>query len=172
MYGAGGKTTLARALASKLSLAHIETDAIHHMPDWRSRPFEDTLSIVTERISASTDGWIIDGNYAALRPHVLPSVDTAIVIQLPFAVLFWRILVRTVTRAWSRRPIHGGNRESFKLAFASRDSILCEVWRRRGEFASLGETIGKELPGGVQLLVLRSARELDQFYVCHGLKRQ
>jgi adenylate kinase family enzyme len=170
VYGAGGKSTLAKAIAAKLSLEYIETDAIHHMPDWQPRPFEETREIVVSRIAEARNGWVIDGNYAQLRPYVLPQVETAIVIQLPFRVLFWRILKRSVSRAWKREVIHGGNRESWRLTFASRYSILCEIWQKRHRFRTMGETVRAEMPEHACLFVLRSTRELDEFYVQHGLK--
>ena len=41
VFGAGGKSTLARAIARKSGLAFIELDAIQHMPGWQRRPDED-----------------------------------------------------------------------------------------------------------------------------------
>jgi adenylate kinase family enzyme len=171
VYGAGGKSTLAKAIAARHSLEYIETDAIHHMPGWQARPFEETRNIVVSRIAAARDGWVIDGNYADLRPYVLPQVETVIVIQLPFRVLFWRILKRSVGRAWRREAIHGGNRESWRLTFASRYSILCEIWQKRHRFRTMGETIRAELPEKARLFVLRSTQELDEFYAQQGLTR-
>lgn len=171
VYGAGGKSTLAKAIAARHSLEYIETDAIHHMPGWQPRPFEGTRDIVVGRIESARQGWVIDGNYAELRPYVLPQVDSAIVIQLPFRVLFWRIFKRTVSRAWSREVIHGGNRESWRLTFASRHSILCEIWQKRHRFRTMGETIRAEMLESACLFVLRSTRELDEFYRQQGLTR-
>lgn len=171
IYGAGGKTTLAESIAAKYSFELISTDEIHHMADWRPRPAEETLEIVRSKISSASNGWIIEGNYKGLRPHVLPLIDTAIVVQLPFRVLFWRILKRSFWRAWNREVIHGGNRESFRLTFASRDSILCEIWRKRKQFAEMGETIAAEKAEATRLIVLKSTGELNRFYSEHQLKR-
>ena len=172
IYGAGGKTTLATSLARKFSLQLIGTDGIHHMPNWQPRPFEDTKRIVLSRIAEADEGWVIEGNYAQLRPFVLPQVETAIVIQLPFLVMYWRIFWRSVTQAARREIIHGGNRESFRVTFASKDSILCEFWQKRKQFAGMGETIASEKSEATRLIVLKSARELNRFYKEHGLSRK
>jgi adenylate kinase family enzyme len=172
IYGAGGKSTLAASIARKRSLELIGTDGIHHMPNWQPRPFEQTRDIVLAKIAAAKDGWVIEGNYAELRPYVLPQVETAIVIQLPFRVVFWRILKRSVPRAAKRKVIHGGNRESFRLTFCSRYSILLEIWQKRKRFATMGETIAAEKPASTRLIVLRSTRELNKFNRAQGLSRE
>lgn len=172
VYGAGGKTTLAASIAAALGIQHIQTDEIHHLPAWQSRPLEDARALLKERLAAAKGGWVVDGNYAELRPEVLPLIDTAIVIQLPFRVMAWRIFKRTVRRARTRERIAGGNRESWRLSFASRDSILLEIWQKRQRFRQMGETIRAELRPGTKLHVLRSARQLDDFYGTHGLVRR
>lgn len=171
VYGAGGKTTLAASIARALSIKHIQTDEIHHLPGWQTRTLDEAKALLQEQIAAAEDGWVIDGNYAELRQEAIPHLDTAIVIQLPFLVIAWRIFKRTVRRAWTKEPIAGGNRESWRLSFASKNSILLEIWQKRRRFRNMGETIRAELKPGTSLHVLRSTRQLNEFYDAHGLTR-
>ena len=52
----------------------------------------------------------------------------------PFRTCAWRLLRRTVRRSLYREALWHGNRESFRMSFASRDSILLwllRTFRRR-----------------------------------------
>lgn len=125
-----GKTTLARALAERLNLAHIELDALHWGPNWTPREdFPDRLAgaIAQER-------WVADGNYQATRELLWNRADLIIWLDYDMGVVLRRALRRTITRAWHRSPLWAGNRESFRMSFLSRESILLYVlttWRKR-----------------------------------------
>jgi hypothetical protein len=45
-------------------------------------------------------------------------------LNYAFAVVFWRAVIRTLRRALTQEEIFSGNRESLRMAFFSRDSIL------------------------------------------------
>lgn len=124
-----GKTSLARAIARKLNLAHIELDALHWGPDWTPR--EDFLDRVRTAIAA--DEWVTDGNYSVARPLLWGRADLIVWLDYPMGVVVQRALRRTVARSWRRTELWSGNRESFRLSFLSRDSILLWVlstWRK------------------------------------------
>jgi hypothetical protein len=92
---------------------------------------------------------------------VLSGADTAIWLRLPFRVVFTRLLRRTVTRAWRKEELWNGNRESFRMSFASRDSIL--LWGVTNWRPHVGkmERVLAETPHNANLIVLRSQREVD-----------
>ena len=106
IFGGGGKTTLASAVATKLGVPHIELDAIKHGPNWTERPSDEVARIVEQRLDESGEGWVTDGNYRRVRPIVLSRADTVVVIQIRFAVMFWRILKRSI------RPVPAKDLES------------------------------------------------------------
>ena len=126
VYGpsGSGKTTLGRQLGELLDLPVVELDAIHHLPNWQERPLDEFRSIVTSTLDGYEDGWVCDGNYGGVREFVLGRADTVVWLRLPFHVVYWRLLTRTIVRSWRREELWNGNRESFRLAFFSRDSIL------------------------------------------------
>ncbi len=171
VFGGGGKTTLARAIAKKLEVPHIELDAVYHMPDWVERPYDEFAQIVQQRMDDLPGGWVIDGNYPRIRPLVLNRADTAIVIQLPFPVMFWRILKRSLLRARTGQPMWNGNRETWHMTFASRDSILLEIIGKRKTYANAGKTIAQELPPGTNFVLIRGSGKLEEFYQLQGLER-
>jgi adenylate kinase family enzyme len=56
-----GKTTVARELAHRHGVPHVELDALFHGPNWAETPAEE----FRRRVAAATDGdgWVVDGNY-------------------------------------------------------------------------------------------------------------
>ncbi|MDA1257995.1 MAG: hypothetical protein O3C10_09175 [Chloroflexi bacterium] len=170
-FGAGGKSTLARAIAHKHGLAQIELDEIQWTPGWRMRPDEEIKDIVTVEMNAGHDGWVTDHQTRCVLPMILERAESVIVLELPFRVLLWRRLKRTVRRAMTREIVCGGNRETFRQLFLSRDSAVLEMWQRRKRYARIGETISAGAAPGVDLFYVRSAGELDRFYELQGLRR-
>ena len=109
IFGGGGKTTLAKAIAIKPDVPHTELDAIKHIPDWVERPKDEFARIVGRRVDDSSEEWVTDGNYHRIRPLILARAYTVVVIQMRFPVMFWRILKRSILRASSGEPVWNGN---------------------------------------------------------------
>ena len=126
IFGGGGKTTLASAIARKFDVPHIELDAIKHGPNWVERPEDEFARIVEQRLDESSEGWVTDGNYQRIRSLILAPADTVVVIQMRFSVMFWRILKGSIHRARSGEPLWNLNKETWRMTFASRESILLE----------------------------------------------
>jgi hypothetical protein len=126
VYGpsGSGKTTLSRRIAAIRSLRLIELDSIYHRPNWEPAPDDEFTAQVLGLLDGSPDGWVVDGNYRVIRPLVLPRADTIVRLRFPFPTVYWRLLKRTLTRSWTNAELWNGNRESFRLAFFSRESIL------------------------------------------------
>jgi ABC-type phosphonate transport system ATPase subunit len=60
-----GKTTVAKALAARLSVRHVELDAIYHQANWTPLPTDQFRRRVADAITS--DGWVVDGNYSSVR---------------------------------------------------------------------------------------------------------
>jgi adenylate kinase family enzyme len=71
-----GKSRLARELAGMLDVPYIELDAIVHQADWVPLPDAEFRA----RVDAATaaDGWVVDGNYGAVRTLVWDRADTIV----------------------------------------------------------------------------------------------
>ncbi len=117
-----GKTTFAKSLAQKLSVPHIELDAIHWKENWTPTPTEEFQ--VLARAATAPETWVLDGNYSAVRDIVWARATTLIWLNYPFPVVAFRALRRTLRRALLQEPLWAGNTETLRGALFSRDSIL------------------------------------------------
>ena len=160
-----GKTALARRLAARLGVPHVELDALHFAEDWLEVPG----AVFAERIGVATAsaGWVVDGNYSAVTQGLVwPRAHVVVWLDYPFRTCAWRLLRRTFGRSWRREELWHGNRESWRMSFASRDSIL--LWllrsfrRRRRQFeAAMRDAAHAHLT----FVRLRSPREAEQWLV-------
>ncbi|HIV72229.1 MAG TPA: toxin [Candidatus Aquabacterium excrementipullorum] len=134
-----GKSTFAQALAKARSCPCIELDELFWGPDWTPKPSADFLRLVTE--AAAGDTWVASGNYGTSREILWARATTIVWLNFSLPRVLWRGLRRTVGRVVSGRELFHGNRESFRQAFLSRESILWWIVstfaRRRLEFEAL-----------------------------------
>jgi adenylate kinase family enzyme len=155
-----GKTKMAAALASLLSVPHVELDALHWGPNWTEAPDE----IFRERVSTATAGeeWVVDGNYAKARDLVWDRAEAVVWLDLPLRTILWRWLWRTSRRVARREELWSGNRERLSTQLFSRESLLWWILstyrRRRREYPAL-------LAARPELVAvrLRSAREAERW---------
>lgn len=125
-----GKSTLAAELARRIGVPHVELDALHHGPNWAAPTAEAFRATVSAALEAAPGGWVVDGNYdGKLGETVVGAADTVVWLDLPLRVKLGRVLRRTLTRISDGVELWHGNRETWRDAFASRDSIL--VWTVR-----------------------------------------
>lgn len=127
-----GKTTLARQLADRMGALHIEMDALHWEPNWTEAP----LDVFRDRLSQATTGdtWTLDGNYSKVRDIAWGRADTIIWLDFSLWIILPRLLRRTLRRVIRREELWGGNRETWRGAFFSRDSLFLwalSTYRRR-----------------------------------------
>ena len=57
-----GKTTVAREISIRLTLPHIELDALYWGNNWTGVPDDVFRTRVTDAIRA--ERWVVDGNYS------------------------------------------------------------------------------------------------------------
>jgi len=157
-----GKTTFARALGAVITARHVELDALFWGRDWQPVPLE----LFRHRVERETrdDGWIVVGNYGQVRDIVWPNADTLIWLDLPLPLVMWRLVRRTVQRAATKTELWGtGNRESFRNAFLSRQSLL--LWalkthrRNRERYAVECQSLAREK----RVVRLQNKRQIERF---------
>jgi adenylate kinase family enzyme len=157
-----GKSTLAEKLAQQKGLRLIELDALYWGRDWQGAPVE----LFRHRVERETrDGdWIVVGNYGQVRDLVWRPADTLIWLDLPLSIVMWRLFWRTLRRVVSGEELWGtGNRETWRNAFFSRQSILVWAWkthrRNRQRFARECQSLCDEK----RVVRLKSKRDIERF---------
>jgi len=165
VYGStgSGKTTVAARIARCLGVPHIELDAIHWLPGWVEKPLDEFRAELLALLDSHADGWVCDGNYSKVRDIVLPRADTVVWLRLPLWVIFWRLLKRTVSRAWNRESLWGTNYESWRLTFFNRDSLLLYALTAGRHAGDKAMRIHRAIPDGTTLYGLRSSGEVRAF---------
>lgn len=105
-----GKTRLCARLAELLQARHVEIDALWHGPNWESCGPEE----LRRRVSAATEGddWISDGTYhTIIGDLVLERAETVAWLDLPVALVMWRLVRRSWVRKRDKVVLWHGNRE-------------------------------------------------------------
>ena len=136
-----GKTHFSNRLSERLNIPHVELDALHWGPNWTAPPAEQFRSVVDEATQGPS--WVCDGNYHSVRDLVWKRADTLVWLNYSFPVVASRAFRRTIYRSVTKQRLFGGNQESLRMAFLSRDSILLWVlrtyWKHRREYPILFE---------------------------------
>ncbi|MFF3410468.1 AAA family ATPase [Streptomyces sp. NPDC002742] len=120
-----GKSTLARAVSSRLGLPYHEMDAVYfNGPGWA---VNDKLTEDVSRLAAGPR-WIVDSlGYPEVRDLLWTRADTVIWLDYPRRVVMPRVLLRSVRRTVTREVIFGGNRETWR-EWLRRDHPVWSSW--------------------------------------------
>jgi adenylate kinase family enzyme len=118
-----GKTTVARRLAEQHGVPHVELDALHWGPNWSEPSTDDFRARVEEALAG--DGWVADGGYhGKLGDLVLERADLVVWLDPPLWTILGRLSARTLRRIRGREKLWAGNRETWRGAFFSRESLF------------------------------------------------
>lgn len=157
-----GKSTFSTRLAETLGIAHVELDAIQWLPEWTTRDPVSFRQIALQH--ASTDAWVIDGNYILVRRDVWDRATSVVWLDLPYVRVLCRLIRRTLRRIASGEELWNGNRETWREAFFSRDSLflwqLTTFARRRRRFR---EARSSPENSHLTFYVLRTPHQVEQF---------
>ncbi|HHM5698002.1 AAA family ATPase [Pseudomonas aeruginosa] len=121
-----GKSTFSAALAARLGCTHVELDRLYWGPGWQAVPHE-RFEHAVERATTGPR-WVADGNYSAVRELLWGRATHVVWLNFGRWTVFSRVLRRTLARGLLRTRLSHGNRESLRMAFCSRDSILLWSW--------------------------------------------
>jgi adenylate kinase family enzyme len=157
-----GKTTLAREIATRFALPHIELDAINWQPGWRDLARNDPAAFATRVAQAiQTEAWVADGNYGGVRDAVWRRATHLVWLDYERPVIMLRVIGRSLKRViWRTELWPGtGNRERWYFLLQASHPIrwAWSTWsRRRRETA---ERLGLPEYGHLEVVRLRHPRE-------------
>jgi adenylate kinase family enzyme len=117
-----GKSTLSERLSHLLAIPHVEMDALHWQENWTMTDLASFREKVALALSGSA--WVVDGNYAKVRDLVWPRANTLVWLDYSLPLILWQLTWRTFARVFTRVELWNGNRETFRGAFFSRDSLF------------------------------------------------
>ena len=164
-----GKSTFAAALAGVLGVPWLELDSVYHQADWTPLPAEEFRLRVAA--VASGPGWVIDGNYSAVRDLVWARADTVVWLDLPKRTVMRRVIWRTLRRAVGRVELWNGNRERWRNFFTwdDQESVIAWAWHthdsRRERYAT---ALADPAAGHLRVVRLRSPRAVRRFLSAAG----
>ncbi|MCW4011613.1 MAG: adenylate kinase [Candidatus Bathyarchaeota archaeon] len=154
-----GKTTVGACISERLGLPHVELDSIHWAPNWTEIPneeFREKVAKVTER-----DSWVVDGNYRVIRDILWGRADTIVWLDLPFRIVFWRSIKRTVTRIITGKELWNGNVEHWDALLGPEGMpkwVIKTYWKRKKEFPEL---FASPEYSHLEVVHLRTQAEID-----------
>jgi len=123
-----GKTTFSKQLAMALNHQRFELDDFFWGPNWHAKPTAEFRRLAAEAVAG--ERWVMDGGYRATREVVWPRATAVVWLNLSFAAVFGRAVVRSFKRSLTAELLHtAGNRESLRRSFFSRGSILLHIVR-------------------------------------------
>lgn len=125
---------------------------------------EDEEFRALARTAVRAERWSVDGNYGQVRDIVWARATTVIWLNYSFPLVLYRCLKRTIRRAVTREELFSGNRESFRMSFLSRDSIILWVLRtHRRRKQIYPQLFSDPRFQHIRCIILESPRETERF---------
>ena len=159
-----GKTTLARRLAERLDLPHLELDAVFHQEGWTPLPDDEFRATVADFCAG--DRWVVCGKYQQVRELLFERADTIVCLDHNRLRQTVRGAARTFRRAARREELWNGNRETWRglaVWLPKEESIIRWTWetipRARRLFAELEARFADDPE--VTVVRLRGWRQVD-----------
>ncbi len=157
-----GKSTFSKRLAERLNVPYIRLDELHWKPDWTASTGKELFANLEKKLTP--DGWVLDGNYTRTIPVKWKRVQLVIYLDLPFALVLYRIIKRSLYRGIRREELWHGNRESVWRHLFTRDSMI--LWTIKTFHANRRQfeaDFKNPDYSHIKFVTLRSGREVEDF---------
>lgn len=163
-----GKTTLARKIAERLGLPHIELDAINWQPGWRDLDRHDQPEFVRRVAEAiQAERWVADGNYGSVRDMLWRRATHLVWLDYERPVIMVRVIARSVYRAALGGELWAGtgNREHWHDFIRPSHPIrwAWSTWRQRRRETE--ERLGRSEFAHLVVFRLRRPAEADRVLI-------
>src|SRR4029079_19069287 len=154
-----GKTTLAKALAERLAVQHIELDSFFWDPNWEIAPLDVFRARVEPAVAAPT--WIADGNYSRVRDLVWTRATALVWLDYSRSLVLWRLARRTVRRLVTRERLWNNNREGLSDFFKPASLFQWAFRRHTRHHHEYPKRLATPEYSHLHLVRLRSPKETD-----------
>lgn len=162
-----GKTTLASKLSRGLGVPHVELDRLVHLGGWRQALADDVQRQVREILTRPSTGWVIDGNYDAIlgdvRNTIYKEADAVVWLDLSLPRTLYRLTRRVLLDYLTRRDLFNGNRQSLRVAFFKRDSLIAYAIKSHRQRRRTHPQKLRDLGIEHRLVRLHTPREVDEW---------
>ena len=162
-----GKSTVGKHIAEGLNVPYIQLDELFWKPNWAESTDEELYPKLEKALSA--DEWVLDGNYNRTTPIKWKRVQMVVYLDLPFHIVLYRIIRRSLLRGIRNEELWHGNKETLWKHLFTRDSMILWTIRRfsmnRKRYTELFE---KPEYSHIKFVRLCSDKEVKNF-VTHGL---
>jgi adenylate kinase family enzyme len=157
-----GKTKLARELAARLRVPHVELDAIFHQPNWTPLPTDEFRQRVADAVAG--DGWVVDGNYSSVRDLVWQRADAVVWLDFSRATVMRQVVGRTLRRMASGEELWNANRERWRTLLDPDESIIAWAWTQHAKYhRRYAAAAADPAYGHLTFVRLGSRAEIDRF---------
>jgi adenylate kinase family enzyme len=162
-----GKTRLARALAARLGVPFVELDSVYHQRGWTPLPSDEFRGRVGALVAG--DGWVVDGNYSAVRDLVWARADTVVWFDLPRRTVMRQVVWRTLRRGLARTELWNGNREPLSGLFRldPEKSIVRWAWLKHSVYRDRFAAAARD-PSLAHLSFVRIGSRADAHRLLYG----
>ena len=157
-----GKTSVAKRIAKKLNIPYVELDELFWKPNWTESTDEELFPKLEEALSV--DGWVLDGNYTRTIPIKWKRCQMVMYLDLPFHLVLYRIIKRSLLRSFKNEELWAGNKETIWKLFFTRDSII--LWALKMFFTNRKRfAINSKNPeySHIKFVRLGSNKEIESF---------
>jgi adenylate kinase family enzyme len=154
-----GKSTFARALATRTGLPVIHLDIHYWKPGW-VRPTDDEWR-ERQRTLLAGEAWIIDGNYKETLPLRLERAQTVVFLDTPWWLCATRAFVRGLRTSVGEMP--EGCVDSVTRRLRDEWGGVGRIWRNRRSEPEYTRSEILRHGSDTTLHVLHSRRELNAF---------
>ena len=162
-----GKSTVGKHIAERLNVPYIQLDELFWKPNWAESTDEELYPKLEKSLSA--DEWVLDGNYNRTTSIKWKRVQMVVYIDLPFHIVLYRIIRRSLLRGIRNEELWHGNKETLWKHLFTRDSMILWTIKRfsmnRKRYTELFE---KPEYSHIKFVRLCSDKEVEDF-VTHGL---
>ena len=157
-----GKSTFAKSIAKKFNAPYVQLDELHWKPNWEESSDEEFFPKLEKALLS--DMWILDGNYTRTIPIKWKRVQMVVYLDLPFHVVLYRIVKRSLLRGIRKEELWHGNRETvWKHLFTSDSMILWTIRTFKKNRKKYSELFARKEYSHSKFVRLSNKEEVESF---------